>query len=44
MSTLEAVAEALELCGEPLPAAQLRSLHGSVLRRAERLRGFFPPR
>jgi DTW domain-containing protein YfiP len=44
MSTLEAVAEALELCGEPLPAAQLRALHGSVLRRAERLRGRLPPR
>jgi DTW domain-containing protein YfiP len=39
MSTLEAIAEALELCGEPLPARQLRALHAAVLARAERMRG-----
>jgi DTW domain-containing protein YfiP len=43
MSTLEAIACALELCGEPLPAAQLRDLHRAVMARVERARGWLPP-
>lgn len=42
MSTLEAIAGALELCGEPGPAAQLRGVHQAVLERAERTRGKQP--
>jgi len=42
VTTLEAIAEALELCGEPGPAAQLREVHAAVLRRSERLRGRLP--
>ena len=41
MSTLEAIAAALELFGEPVPAAQLRDIHAAVLRRAVRMRGQF---
>ncbi len=43
MSTLEAIAAALELCGEPLPAEQLRGLHRAVMSRVERARGWLPP-
>ena len=38
-STLEAIAAALALCGEPGPAAALRGLHQAVIRRSERMRG-----
>ena len=38
-STLEAIAAALALCGEPVPAALLRGLHQAVIRRSERMRG-----
>lgn len=43
MSTLEAIAAALELCGEPVPSAQLRALHRAVMARVERARGWLPP-
>jgi DTW domain-containing protein YfiP len=38
-STLEAIAAALAVCGEPGPAAELRALHQRVIARSERLRG-----
>ena len=38
VSTLEAIAEALSVCGEPGPAQALRDLHAAVLRRSERSR------
>lgn len=38
MSTLEAIAEALFVCGEPGPGQQLRDLHAAVVRRSERSR------
>jgi DTW domain-containing protein len=43
MSTLEAIAAALELCGEPRPAGQLHGLHRAVMARVERARGWLPP-
>lgn len=43
MSTLEAIAAALELCGEPGPAGQLRGLHRAVMARVESARGWLPP-
>lgn len=43
MSTLEAIACALELCGEPVPAGKLRGLHRAVMNRVERARGWLPP-
>lgn len=43
MSTLEAIAASLALCGEPLPAEQLRGLHRAVMARVERARGWLPP-
>ncbi|MBS2021944.1 MAG: DTW domain-containing protein [Deltaproteobacteria bacterium] len=39
MSTLEAIASALALLGEPAPANELRALLASVITRIERLRG-----
>jgi DTW domain-containing protein YfiP len=39
MSTIEAMARALALLGEPLAAAQLDALHGEALARAWSLRG-----
>jgi DTW domain-containing protein YfiP len=42
MSTLEAMAAALELCGEPQPAAQLRAVYDAAVRRTELLRGPLP--
>ena len=39
MSTLEAIAEALELFGEPEPARKLRQLHEAAIARIARLRG-----
>jgi DTW domain-containing protein YfiP len=38
-STLEAIAAALAICGEPGPAAELLGLHERVIARSERLRG-----
>jgi DTW domain-containing protein YfiP len=43
MSTLEAIAAALEACGEPGPAARLFALHAAVMERSERMRGYRPP-
>ena len=39
MSTLEAIAAALLVCGESGPAEELRALHARVIARSERLRG-----
>ena len=39
MSTLEAIAAALAVCGEPGPAEELLALHARVIARSERLRG-----
>jgi len=38
-STLEAIAAALAVCGEPGPASELQALHARVIARSERLRG-----
>lgn len=43
MSTLEAIAAALELCNEPGPAQELRALHAAVMERVEQARGWLPP-
>jgi DTW domain-containing protein len=43
MSTLEAIAAALELCGEPGPSAQLFGIHAAVMARSERMRGYRAP-
>jgi DTW domain-containing protein YfiP len=42
MSTLEAIAAALDLCGEPAPAQELRAVHDAVLQRAVQMRGALP--
>ena len=39
MSTLEAIAAALAVCGEAGPAEEMRALHERVIARSERLRG-----
>jgi DTW domain-containing protein len=43
MSTLEAVAGALELLGDAAAAGALRSLHGAAVEKALRLKGMWPP-
>ena len=43
MSTLEAIAGALEQLGEPAAAAALRRLHDTAVERTLRLKGMWPP-
>jgi DTW domain-containing protein YfiP len=43
MSTLEAVAAALELLGDAAAGARLRALHAAAVERTLRLRGMWPP-
>lgn len=43
MSTLEAVAAALELLGDPASAERLRALHALAVERTLRLKGMWPP-
>jgi DTW domain-containing protein YfiP len=43
MSTLEAVAGALELLGDAAAAGALRSLHRVAVEKALRLKGMWPP-
>ncbi len=43
MSTLEAIAAALELLGDAAAGARLRALHGAAVERTLRLKGMWPP-
>jgi DTW domain-containing protein YfiP len=43
MSTLEAIAAALERLGDPASAASLRRLHATAVERTLRLKGLWPP-
>jgi DTW domain-containing protein YfiP len=43
MSTLEAVAAALELLGDAAAGARLRALHAAAVERTLRLKGMWPP-
>jgi hypothetical protein len=43
MSTLEAVADALELLGDAASAGALRALHLAAVEKALRLKGMWPP-
>ena len=43
MSTLEAVAAALQALGDPASAARLRTLHAAAVERTLRLKGMWPP-
>jgi DTW domain-containing protein YfiP len=43
MTTLEAIAAALRLLGEPAAAARLEALHEAALERTLRLKGMWPP-
>jgi DTW domain-containing protein YfiP len=43
MSTLEAIAAALELLGDQVSAAALRRLHDVAVEKTMRLKGMWPP-
>jgi DTW domain-containing protein YfiP len=43
MSTLEAIAGALERLGDPASAARLQELHAAAVERVLRLKGMWPP-